>query len=296
MQTDPEIARAWQQLGDPKPTDLVDARLQAHWAVQIVSTAGRTHLETRADDSHTNLGWVDAHGALAGRQVGAHRAALRLADLTLLLLDEGDLVVAEQALGGKTLDQGYAWLQQALEQQAGKSGELQRPDYEMPEHAVSGGEPFSADAEALAELSRWFHNADLLLQKLAGWESNATEVRCWPHHFDLATLILEDPIVEVGADEASARSIGVGMEPGDHNYAEPYWYCTPWPEPRYLERPMLHGEGFWHFENDWFGAVLTGTRLVTAAPEDAQARRAEMFVRSAVAGSRLLLEAKFAKL
>ena len=290
MQTTPEIANAWQKLGDPAPNDLKDARLQTHWATQIISTAGRTHLETKSDDSHTNLGWDEAHGALAGREVGGYQAALRLADLTLLLLDGEKKIVAEQALDGLTLDEGYAWLEQALKEHAGLEGTLERPTYDMPEHPVSQGSPLQLDPAAGAELTRWYSNADLILQKIAAEEPEATEVRCWPHHFDIATLIIEKE-----GDEENMVSIGIGLSPGDSNYDEPYWYCQPWPAPQYLERPMLHGEGFWHSEN-WVGGVLTATRQITAEPLDAQARRAELFVRSAISGSRTLLEGKFAKL
>ena len=47
---------------------------------------------------------------------------------------------------------------------------------------------------------------------------------CWPHHFDIATLVkLED------GQPANARSIGVGVSPGDEYYAQPYVYVSPWP-------------------------------------------------------------------
>ena len=68
-------------------------------------------------------------------------------------------------------------------------------------------------------------------------------MRTWPHHYDSATLILLDP-AETGED---ARSINVGMSPGDGSYAEPYWYVTPWPPPpekTILEHlPPLEGKG-----------------------------------------------------
>ena len=47
----------WQTLGAVPVVDLVDAKLQLHWAAQIVSAFGNTLLETRPDDSQSNLGW-----------------------------------------------------------------------------------------------------------------------------------------------------------------------------------------------------------------------------------------------
>ena len=67
----------------------------------------------------------------------------------------------------------------------------------------------------------------------------APTVRCWPHHFDLATLFA----LEAG-DPETARSVGVGLSPGDGSYAEPYFYCTPWPAPENLPEPP--GPLHWH--------------------------------------------------
>ena len=52
---------------------------------------------------------------------------------------------------------------------------------------------------------------------------NATPVRCWPHHFDIATLL------NIGQE--NLQSIGIGLSPGDSNNREPYFYVTMWPYP-----------------------------------------------------------------
>jgi hypothetical protein len=56
----------WRQLGETSPFDLVEQRLQLHWAVQIASAPARALLEARSDDSHTNLEWLSAGRMLAG--------------------------------------------------------------------------------------------------------------------------------------------------------------------------------------------------------------------------------------
>jgi hypothetical protein len=88
-------------------------------------------------------------------------------------------------------------------------------------------------------------------------------VRCWPHHFDIATLIDRG-----AAADKTARSVGVGMEPGDDSYAEPYYYVNAYPPPAAgAMLPALAGDGSWHTAG-WFGAVLPGSRLARSGQHD----------------------------
>jgi hypothetical protein len=110
------------------------------------------------------------------------------------------------------------------------------------------------------------------------------EVRCWPHHFDVATLLTLDD-----APGESARSIGIGMSPGDASYDEPYFYVTPWPYPSAkTELPQLEGGGIWH-THGWTGAVLRGTTLADAVDTPAQLAQVTAFVDSALRACRSVL-------
>jgi len=109
-------------------------------------------------------------------------------------------------------------------------------------------------------------------------------VRCWPHHFDIATLIALDP----GMNPETARSIGVGLSPGDAGRPHPYFYVTLWPYPKDRELPALEGGGVWNTEG-WTGAVLETPALLRAGIGEAQAEQAERFVESAIAACQALL-------
>ena len=147
--------------------------------------------------------------------------------------------------------------------------------------------PFSFDApDAFAELERWYANAARVLRELREVEGGSP-VRCWPHHFDIATLI---PL-SGDSDPETARSIGVGMTPGDEYYAEPYWYVTPWPYPAEPSLQPLAGGGSWHTEK-WLGAVLPGSRLVGGDPSTGQAQRLAGFLDSALRACRAMLAAE----
>ena len=238
-----EAASLWNAGASSPSPGLAGARLTTHSAMQIVSAAGWTLAPPSPDDSQGSLEWSAAEDALVGLEILRHgrraRAGLRLADLTLIVLDQvgpvapkesGAQVRAELALSGKTLDEGLAWLAAALtESLAGTVSRLERPRHELPPSPIGQGAPFDRPPPAsLAELASWYSSADRVLRAIAATTLGASPVRCWPHHFDLATLIrLDAP----DAPKEIARSIGVGLSPGDAGIPEPYWYVIPSPRP-----------------------------------------------------------------
>ena len=57
-------SQTWNSLGHVPVSNLTDARLQLHWAAQIVASFGNALIERRADDSQSNLGWEAGLNAL----------------------------------------------------------------------------------------------------------------------------------------------------------------------------------------------------------------------------------------
>lgn len=283
----------WETLGAVDPRKLADARLQLHWAAQAAAAVGKQLLPSRPDYSEQSFQWSGTHRALAQGRVEwerPFRSALRPSSPALLLLGDDGETLRELPLDGRTLDEVYDWLRDEIEMLLGRPLEkpLERPG-EMPPHPVGTGAPFSAaipaGIAAFDELGRYFGNLDRLLRRIEDQNPGASPVRCWPHHFDLATLILLDP----GTDPEKARSIGVGLSPGDGTWPEPYLYVLPWPKPEGRDLPALGGGGRWHTE-DWTGAVLEASSFTAAGSNGAQAKRVEEFLGSAVAACRRLLE------
>jgi hypothetical protein len=279
---------SWKTLGSVEPGELIDARLQLHHAAQVVASAGVTFLEARPDDSHPNFGWSESLGALLGRAIPKAdvQVGLCVSDLSLLLVDVNGRVVEESCLNGRTLDDGVAWLVEATTRAGAvlPASGLARASYEIPDHAVGRGAVFdNSRRDAFAELAAWFANADESLVELAARTQGASEVRCWPHHFDLGLLA----VVATQPDGGLAKSIGIGLSPGDEGYAEPYWYVSPWPYPKRSELPALAGGGHWHTEGHT-SAILTGSELV-GGPSGRQADRLHGFLDLAVEASLRIL-------
>ena len=231
----------WKSLGAAFPGALTEARLQLHWAAQLVSGPGASLLPAQTDYAQTNLGWDSQLGVLEGRHAGPEslQAGLVFEGLELLAKD-GARERSSMRLAGRTWQQARAWLG---EEMAGDEAAIALPVHEMPAHPVGEGAVFSdAGSEARIELASWFANAFALIGELVADESAASPVRCWPHHFDVASLIALD--AGVGSEEA--RSIGVGFSPGDGSYEQPYFYVTPWPYPDKEDLPPLAAGAHWH--------------------------------------------------
>jgi hypothetical protein len=271
----------WSRVGQIPATALADDRLQLHHAAQIAVSATISYLPPRPDDSHTALTWSAALGALVTEPIAAARRlriGLRLANLTLLALDERGETGGSLTLTGRTIADAETWLRSTLvESGFDETRFFSRKHYTIPTHPVANGAPFSARSAELEELARYWGNAASVLDELLQTTPGASTVRTWPHHFDIATLI-ELP-------GAPRRTVGVGQSPGDDSYAEPYWYVGPYPYPPDDTLPPLTGRGHWHTKG-WIGAALPASAYV-----DTEDQRAEVatFIDSAVAACRSLL-------
>ena len=268
------MSEIWDALGRIPPTALVEARLQAHHAVQWVTRAACANIMPMPGDTHTNLGWKQKHAALLSHDLQRAgndrlRVGLIIASLTLIVVRD-DTIAAQFPLDGKTNAQAGAWLDGfAAGVGLALPGGATLP-YTIPAHPVGESRPYSGAVlrDEYAALARWFASADEILTDIrAGFPAGtASPVRCWPHHFDIATLYtLGD------GDAETAPAVGVGLSPGDSAYAEPYFYVSPWPRPAAERLPPLPAPADWH-TGEFVAAVLTGTSLV-ALPDRRETAR-----------------------
>jgi hypothetical protein len=258
------------------------ARLQAHHAAQWLARAARAYVPPQPDDGHTNLGWNDDLGGFTThRLTGAERLSLRIADLTLILHgDERTAPIQSFNLDGRTDAQARQWLGERLDARGLDAHALDAPSpYEMPTHGVTQGAAYDvADvADGLLELSAWYANAEFLLVRVQRQMIErmlaASDVRCWPHHFDLAALI------SFPAREADATAyVGAGLSPGDKYYDEPYFYVSVYPQPDNAALPRLPKVGHWH-THEFTAAVAPAHQIVAANQQEAAA---EEFLKAAV--------------
>ena len=214
---------------------LTDARLQLHHALQLGTRIARAYLPEQPDDSHTSFTWRS--GYLEGQPVQDWRFSLRFEDLTVEAGGE------PFALAGRSLAEAEAWLMEVMQRRGLCPARLaRRLHFDIPSHRVAHGGRFLREP-GLAELAGWYGRAAELLEGFGG------PVRCWPHHFDIASL----------RDLGGGRTLGAGFSPGDAGNPEPYFYVTPWPYPeRRILSPLVLGR--WH-DAGWFGAFFPVNEL-----------------------------------
>jgi hypothetical protein len=248
----------WRALRGVDRRRLSEARLQAHYAVQWLARSARAFVPPQPDDNHTNLGWDDALDGFTTHALKDDlRLGLRIADLTLALPS------VQYPLNGRSDAQARQWLGEQLDGQGLDARALDLPSpYEMPEHAVAteAGYDTAGLADALADLAAWFANANSSLgrvtRQMIERKLAPSPVRCWPHHFDLASLI------SFPGRTGETAFVGVGLSPGDTHYDEPYFYVTIYPQPDTMTLPPL-SLGHWH-DHEFVGAIAPAHLIVMA--------------------------------
>jgi len=272
----------WRPLRGIDQRRLSVARLQAHHAAQWLARAARAYVPPQPDDGHTSLGWDNTFGGFTTHRLkyGMH-LSLKIADLTLVLhAGERTARIQSFSLDGRTDAETRQWLGERLGARDLDPHALDAPSpYEMPAHAVTQGAAYGVAevADSLLELAAWFANAEFSLVRAQRHMSQrklaASDVRCWPHHFDLATL------ASFPARDADATGyVGAGLSPGDAYYDEPYFYVSVYPRPDGAALPRLPKLGHWH-THEFTAAVVPAHQIVAA---DNQEAAADEFLKSAI--------------
>jgi hypothetical protein len=231
----------WQHVTVADYRKLRDARLLAHYGAQWLARAARGYIPAQPHDGHTSLGWDGEFRGLTTQPLPDNsRIGLRIPDLMLCVLgDRGEAL----PLDGRAEPEVRAWLGEQL---AGRGADPSRLDapapYDMPHNVVALGARYSIEelVEPLEAMAVWFANGHAMLsavrQGLLARKFKAPEVRCWPHHFDM------DSLIALGG----GRAVGSGFCPGDEFCDEPYFYISIYPEPYIPALPLLPPVGHWH--------------------------------------------------
>lgn len=249
-------------LFDVDPTALVAARNLCHLACQWPSKAARANLAPMADDSHSNLGWVNVHQAFASHHLEPERQTqlgFSFSSRALIWLVRGGIEDQFDLTKGNEAS-CQTWVDQRLTE----AGLKPTREVTMP-YALAVGPDYADFAQSAGHsttLGLWYAQAEPALDHVVGQFADIAlgnpAVRCWPHHFDIGTLL----VLEEG-DPETARSIGIGMSPGDESYAEPYFYCSPFPAPEPQALPAATEPFRWHTD----GFVSLICRASSLRPE-----------------------------
>jgi hypothetical protein len=273
--------RRWRTLGGVPPRALVATRETLHHAAQLLALAGASFIPAREDDSHTSMTWLVAYAALATQPIAARasfRFGLRVPDLTLFTLDDETRQAGTFfSLHGARRTDALTWMKARVAEAGLDASRLRATmHFTIGPHPTDTGGAFQAVRDELEEVARWLGNASALLEECRASMAGAGPTRCWPHHFDIATLVRP-------SRPGLVQTIGIGLSPGDVESKEPYFYVSPYPRPALVPAPL--STGTWHTDS-WWGAALEATEIVRATGAEQQQSLVQGFVTEAV--SRLL--------
>ncbi|MEO0345671.1 MAG: hypothetical protein AAF229_05390 [Pseudomonadota bacterium] len=266
-------------LFDVDPKALTPARVLCHAAIQWPSRAARANLPAADDDGHSNLGWHQDLTALLGHSLAETRGpqlGFRFSDHHLIWL-ESDAIVDALDCAHQTDATLTDWCNAHLTASGLRGVEHAEMPYSLSavDYAAFADTGIQAQTRALGT---WYGAAQSALTAVVSAHRDraitAPSLRCWPHHFDLGVLFALD-----AGDPEHAHSVGMGLSPGDESYAEPYYYCTPWPAPG--ELPAAVGPMHWHREG-FVSMVMPASRIT------ADTDMAELLTRAARTAFRIL--------
>jgi hypothetical protein len=263
-------------------------KVQLHYAVKLLALVSALLRKSAPDYSHTALQWDDKLGfttqtiATSG-VLQPFRIAVDPILLNLSLLVD-DQYLKSFSLGDRSLSEAYDWLRTVLTELGIPVETLAKLTYVPSDEGdeLARGETFTSQ-KLTSNLTDYYAISSKVLQDIVRQEPNASPVRLWAHHFDIATLI---SYPSEQNESGEGKSIGVGLSPSDSSYDEPYWYVTPYPYPEdKTNLPELAGNGFWHTE-EWVGAVLTASQFGEPKSSSEEIR---VFIDSAIAACKKLL-------
>jgi len=258
---------------DVDAQNLAESRKQLHYAIFSLQALAGAYAPFQEDWSHISFHWNGERGAFLSGQIPGKKDpvlfGLVLETPSVLQLDaSGKKILRELPLEGIGLGRLQDWLRESVREMGLDSKTLDFTlSKEMPPHELAQGKPFRFESlhKALQELKRAYSNGYLFLHQIHEENSQFMQVRCWPHHFDLAVLFeFKEP-----GESKPQKTLGMGLSPGDSFYETPYYYVTPWPFPMDLTLPPLPSGGKWRLD-DWQGAVLTHKALLRFQDRDSQ--------------------------
>ncbi len=232
-----------------------------HQAAQFVAMVSNSYLSKQPDDSQNNFAWNNENNHLEGQWIKSTtvRALLNVADFELII--DKYLTLEVVPLDGWTKEQIVGNLQEELMTTTLNPSSLKLvTQFSIPSHSVDDGLPLAKPAnELLDEWSRYLSNTQFLLKEIQQRFKWSSEIKVWPHHFDMGFYI---PLIKDEQGNA-IQSIGLGLAIPDGYVDEPYFFINHWSKNpiEYPEHFPKVSYGSWN-TRDWKGLVLPANEVI----------------------------------
>lgn len=252
--------QTWQPLTmDSK--NLITTIQTLHHTAQFLAMASNSYLPKQPDDSQNNFKWNSETNCFEGRWVDNPTLRILLDVQNFELVVDKFIVREIIPLDGWTTEQVLSNLIIELKM-AGLDPTVLKPinQYTIEYNSPGTGNPLRKPTwENLAEWAHYLSNAQLVLEEIKTQFEWASEVRVWPHHFDMGLYI---PISK-DAQGRDLQSIGLGLAMPDVYSTEPYFYINHRSKKTiiYPEHLPAVRSGYWNMK-DWKGLILPASAIL----------------------------------
>lgn len=223
---------------------------QLHIANQYLATAGKSFLEHRSDDSHTNVGFFMEDHTLRTWNLDDSGTYLAFSfdDFTLQWGSEDGKI--SFALDGKIHDEIIDWISKMATASSFKNTYRYDLHYDLP-YEISND--FKFKLSNLKDLNQLLQLRILAQNSLLAFLSNEnlkSDIRIWPHHLDTGAF--------VEFTNGSGKSIGIGMAIPDSVSNNHYFYISGYRGHDSIETNSFSKLTIGEWRNDMFkGAILS---------------------------------------
>ncbi|WP_350285159.1 hypothetical protein [uncultured Croceitalea sp.] len=230
----------------------MDTISQLHFAAQYLATAAKSFLVAKDDDSHTNIGFSIASKRLQTRSLTDNGLLLSL-NLMDFSLEWNSQKTEPLVLNDKTHSDVTDWLRRTSVLLEFKKPYQFDLHYELP-FAIEDTFIFkSLQNEALEDFFTTRSIAQKAIQSFLEEESLVSEIRIWPHHFDLgAFATISD----------TKKSVGVGLAVADTVVPQTYFYISGYQNNAPIDPTRLDTLTLGKWKNNTFkGGVLSAQKV-----------------------------------
>jgi len=227
---------------------------ELHIAAQYLAASAINFVEKKEDDSHTNLSWSSESSTLFSRplNLAGDKLALDFSSFSLVWYSNKE-IFNSLGLDKVTHNQALDWINFQLKANGFNSKlnysfhydlgyEIKMDDYSFPE----------ADQKELQKISNYFSVAQSAMQKVLEKQNLASDIKVWPHHFDLGAYVVI----------SETLSLGFGLAIPDSGIDDFYYYISG-----YKGNDTLETKNFQKLENgewqtgEWKAGTLRASKV-----------------------------------
>ncbi len=224
---------------------------QLHFTVQYIAAAAKLYTETKEDDSHTNLAWLEDSNVFQSWPF-LNGSFLELDTIEFKLNWKGPTESTFDLLGSSHADV-LQWLTEITKIQNLKPFVFDL-HYSLDSGSIDNQFVYAQiNKEYALKLAKYRSLAKSACERAIANKNFKTDVRTWPHHFDTGAFV-QLPQSEIG--------IGFGMAVPDTNSKDYYLYVSGYKGHDALSTKNLASltKGKWE-DGNWKGAMLSVENL-----------------------------------